>query len=363
MLYQSLIRPLLFRFTDPETIHHRVIASLGAVSRRPLAYRALARHFAVSDPRLRTALGHMTLPNPVGLAAGFDKYIEAPLAYPMLGFGYAELGSVTFAEHMGNPRPRLWRLPADKGLIVYYGLANHGAKKTAVPLAALRKHPIPYGVSIAPSVGIPIEHMAEDYVKALRILAPLADYVTLNVSCPNVASCDMVSQLSFIEALTARVRMAMDADSIVKDLFLKIGPHHSDDERAAIVRACIAQGFTGIIATNLVKNRTGIRSKSDADALNHPGGISGGLLREMCDENIRTLYRHAGGKLHIIGVGGIFTAEDAYRKITLGASAVQLITGFIYGGPSAIRRINLGLLALLKRDGFATIADAVGTKA
>ena len=312
------------------------------------------------DERLKTSLGKLTLPNPIGLAAGFDKHVSAPFAYPMLGFGFAELGSITYSEQPGNPLPRLWRLPKDKGLIVNYGLSNSGAIKTTSPLSSLIYRAIPYGLSIAPTTGLEINEMADDYVKTLKQLHPFADYITLNVSCPNVAKCEMFAQISFIEELAHKVRLTMNEEKINKDIFIKIGPHHSETELRRIVNACITNDFTGVIATNLIKIRAGLKLLSDSVALDHPGGISGGPLQAESDAKISQIYRESQGKLAIIGVGGIFTAEDAYRKIKLGASAVQLITGFIYGGPLAIKKINSGLLELLARDGYKNISEAVG---
>lgn len=359
MIYSKLIRPILFR-TDPETIHHRVIHLLGFVSRRKLLNN-LVKHFCfVVDPRLKVDLGRLNLQNPVGLAAGFDKYIEAPLAYPMLGFGWAELGSVTYSEQPGNPLPRLWRIPKDKGLIVYYGLSNDGAEKTAARLSKLNQHPVPFGISIASTTGVPIERMADDYLKSFKKLHQYADYVTLNVSCPNVATCEAVAQVSFITELIKKIMAAVKEEKINKDVFIKIRPDMGEQDLNKVIDTCVAEGVTGIIATNLSKDRSYLKPKSSAEELNHPGGISGKLVQDKSEQVIRHIYRRAGGKLKIIGVGGIFSAEDAYRKIKCGANAVQLITGFIYGGPLTIRNINKGILKLLEADGYQSIAEAVG---
>lgn len=360
MLYTNIIRPLLFRFSDPEKIHHLTISGLNLVSRIPWLYWLVNKKCYATDARLRVRLGRLTLDNPVGLAAGFDKYIDAPLAYPMLGFGFAELGSITNAEQPGNPRPRLWRLPKDRGLIVYYGLANGGADKTARQLERLTNHSIPYGISIAPTTGVPLEKMADEYQKAFLKVYAYADYITLNVSCPNVASCDIFSQLSFIEDLLHQIASMVRERGIHKDIFLKIGPSHTDAELARLVQACVENKITGIIAANLLKNRAVTTFKSSAEEVNHPGGVSGTLVRDLSDHTISQIYRLANGRLKIIGVGGIFTAEDAYHKIKKGANVVQIITGFVYGGPLAVQRINKGLLKLLQHDGFDSIEQAVG---
>ncbi len=362
MLYQKIIRPLLFRFTDPETIHHAVIKGLGLISQVPLINSAIKQRCLVNDPRLQVQIGKLRLKNPIGLSAGFDKNVEAPLAYPMLGFGWAELGSITYSGQPGNPRPRLWRLPKDQGLIVYYGLSNNGACKVTNELKKLgqKPNPISLGLSIAPTTGLKLEQMTDDYIKSILAIHAYADYITLNVSCPNVAACDIFSQISFIENLAASVRAAMTRHNISKDLFLKIGPGHSDADLDRIINACLKNNFTGIIATNLIKNRRLATFQSSPNELNHPGGISGRCLQDLSNRAISYLYKQSQGRLKIIGVGGIFTADDAYRKIKLGASAVQLITGFIYGGPLVIRQINLGLLKLLDQDGLKTLSQAVG---
>ncbi len=360
MIYKKILRPLLFLFTDPENIHRWVIKALGIVSRQKPLYNLLHNFLSSTDTRLATRLGNLELKSPVGLAAGFDKYLEAPFAYPMLGFGFAELGSITYSEQAGNPRPRLWRLPKDKGLIVYYGLANLGAEKTAALFSQIKERPIPYGISIAPTNGVKVEQMVNDYLKTLLELHKYADYITLNVGCPNVAACTTFTQIYFIEELLGAIDKTLNAHHIKKDIFIKIGPDYSSNELSQIIAICLQHHITGIIATNLIKNRNALKPKSSAEELGHPGGISGLLLQRQSDAVIKQLYEESQGQIKIIGVGGIFTAEDAYRKIKLGASAVQIITGFIYGGPFIVKKINDGLIKLLERDGFKNIAEAVG---
>ncbi len=363
MIYKKCIRPLLFNYTDPENIHGTALRILDSTSRNWVLSKIGARLFQVNDPRLSIALGGLRLANPIGLAAGFDKYISAPLAYPMLGFGWAELGSITFSQQLGNPKPRLWRLPADKGLIVHYGLANDGAEKTLERYNKIPSHAIPYGISIAPTNGLVGNAMAEDYLNTFQMVGDSADYITFNVSCPNVAGASIFSQLSFIKLLLTGIAERQQKMKVKKDIFIKIGSRMSTEDLAKIVEYAVGAGITGIVATNLLKDRSGVVFESAPSALQHPGGISGQQLQSLSTDTIRTLYRMAGGRLKIIGVGGIFTAEDAYRKIKAGATAVQLITGFIYGGPTTIRSINKGLLGLLAKDGFQNISEAVGTDA
>lgn len=359
MIYKKILRPVLF-LIDPEQIHKLVIMGLNVASRIPPLRFLIQKMLFVTDPVLKTKIGQINLENPIGLAAGFDKYIEAPGAYPMIGFGFAELGSITQKEQPGNPRPRMWRIPDDQGLIIYYGLSNGGVDKTEERLKKIKTRKISYGVSIAPTTGLDISQMADDYIATLLRLHPYADYITLNVSCPNVASCDKFAQVSFVKELLEKVRKVCDEQKITKDIFIKIGTELKPEQLDEVIDACIVNKLTGIIATNLIKDRSTIKPKSAPEKLNHPGGISGQLLKEKSNEVIRHIYRRAGDKLKIIGVGGIFTAEDAYEKIKCGASAVQMITGWIYGGPLVIGKINRELAEILKRDGYKNISEAVG---
>lgn len=361
MFYTKIVRPVLFKLTDPENIHHRVIAGMGAVSRSPL-YGPIRSYCAVNDERLQVRLGTLTLPNPVGLAAGFDKGIDAPLAYAMLGFGWAELGSITYNPQEGNKRPRVWRLPKDEGIIVYYGLPNPGAQAVSATLAAKlgTHHAIPLGISVAPSNKVPFEVLADEYLKTLALVHEHADFLTLNVSCPNVASKDLFSQTSFILELMQHARRFLDAQHSAKPFFIKIHGEHSEEDLERLAQGAAESRCTGIIVANLIKNRANATFKSSTEELNHPGGISGKRLAPLSLASVQRLYRAAQGKVHIIGLGGIFTAQDAYERIRAGASALQLITGFIYEGPLALKKINTGLLKLLERDGFKNIGEAVG---
>ncbi len=363
MLYQHLIRPLLFRFTDPEKIHSTTIQLLDQASKNYFINQTCKKIFQVQDKKLNILLGNLKLENPIGLAAGFDKHISAPLAYPMLGFGWAELGSITYSAQAGNPKPRLWRIPNDKGLIVHYGLANDGATETLKRFSKIGAHTIPYGISIAPTNGLLGEAMINDYLKTFQMAEREADYITFNVSCPNVVGESIFTQMSFMRDLLISVSQRQKLNRKPKDIFIKISSGMNENDLSKIVEYSLQAGITGIIATNLLKDRKNTPFASSSASLNHPGGISGKHLQATSTQTIRTLYRLAKGKLCIVGVGGIFTAEDAYEKIKAGATAVQVITGFIYGGPETIHSINTGLLKLLKKDGFKNISEAIGAEA
>ncbi len=359
MIYEKIIRPIFFRF-DPEKVHNFVVHLMGWAGRNRLVRRALALFLGKSSSVLETKLGGLKLKNPVGLAAGFDKKVEALEFYPALGFGFAEIGSITNRPVPGNPKPRLWRITEDTGLIVYYGLYNLGAQVSKQKLLKVSQRDIPYGLSIAPTVDVPLEEMINDYLKTFETLAPVADYITFNVSCPNVASCNHFTQVTFIVDLIKAVALKKKEIVCVKEIFFKIGPDLSFTDLDPIIDACLQNGITGIVATNLVKNRQGIQFKSSTEKLNHPGGISGLIVQKKSDEIIRYIYKKSEGKLKIIGLGGILSAEDAYRKIRLGASAVQIFTGFIYNGPAFVRTINRQLTRFLKRDGFKNMSEAIG---
>ncbi len=359
MFYEKILRPILFK-TDPEKIHHFIIWGLSLVSSIKLLASLIRKYLNVSDPILATKIGNLKFANPIGLAAGFDKNITAPLAYEMLGFGFAELGSVTYKKQPGNPKPRLWRIPKDKGLIVYYGLANCGVDQVVEKITKTKNNLIPLGLSIAPTTGLSIVEMADDYVHSFEKLFSLVDYITLNVSCPNVAGCDQIAQVSFIKELTEKINNFKNKSNSTIDIFIKIGPDMTVNQYDEIVDVCIKNNITGIVSTNLIKNRSNIKPISSKEEMNHPGGISGKLVGNKNLDIIKHLYRRADGKVKIIGVGGIFSAQDAYEKIKAGASALQLITGFIYGGPTTIRNINKGLIELLKKDGYKNIEEAVG---
>ncbi|MBD3310956.1 MAG: quinone-dependent dihydroorotate dehydrogenase [Candidatus Magasanikbacteria bacterium] len=340
MFYRWIIRPIFFK-TDPEWIHNLAIKFLKYTSENNFLRKILKRIFFVNDPRLKVKIGNLEFENPIGLAAGFDKNIEAPLAYSMMGFGFVEFGSVTFRGQPGNPKPRLWRLPKDKSLIVYYGLCNNGAAKARRRLKDIKnKMDIPFGVSIAPTTDVPKEYMVSDYVNSFYELYKYADYITLNVSCPNVAACNIFEQISFIKELLERVKLIREKKEIKKDIFIKIGPDMGTENLDKIIDMCLEYEITGIIATNLLKDRNDLESNSGPDELKHPGGLSGKILENKSNDTISYIRKKAGTKLAIIGVGGIFTAEDAYKKIKSGADVVQLVTGFVYGGPFVIRKIN-----------------------
>lgn len=357
-----LIRPLLFRL-DAERAHDLVFS--GLVACESLLRRAYTPR-AWTHPVLEQRLWGLTFPNPIGLAAGFDKDARAPHVWPLLGFGFAELGTITAQSQPGNPVPRLFRLPADRALINRFGFNNSGADAVAQHLTH-RLHAarpsIPIGINIGKSKVTALEDAADDYLHSFRQLAPCASYVVINVSSPNTPGLrDLQTEEQLAALLAALVRenvvFAQRHDRAPLPLLIKVAPDLADDGLAQVVRAAQAGGAAGLVATNTTIRRDGLRTPID-----EAGGLSGAPLRDRATAVVRQLRQLAGTTLPIIGVGGIFTAADAYAKIRAGASLVQLYTGMIFEGPRLARRIASGLVELLQRDGFAHISEAVGKDA
>ncbi len=353
MIYRTLVRPILFRM-DPEWSHDLALTVLGATG--PL-WERLSKPPTAGDPRLAVTVCGIRFPTPVGLAGGFDKAARALWAWPVLGFGFVEVGTVTALPQPGNPRPRVFRLPEDEGLINRLGFNSPGADAMAQRLAAFRRsghYPIPLGVNIGKSRAVPNEQAIEDHVFSLERLHPYADFLVVNISSPNTPG---LRGLQAREAITplldglAHHNRALGA----KPLFVKVAPDLTDGELEEIVFAIDGRA-DGIVATNTTVRRDGLRSA----ARDEPGGLSGRPLHPLAIQVIRTLWRLTGGRVPIIGVGGIFTAEEAYETIKAGATFVELFTGFVYGGPGTPLRIADGLARLLERDGFETISQAVG---
>lgn len=354
--YRWLLKPVFFRL-DPERVHDRMV-KFGNLLGRNAATRAMTRAlFGFSDPRLSQTLHGVTFPNPIGLSGGFDKNAKLVAILPEVGFGFMEIGSVTAKPYAGNPGQRLWRLPTTKSLVVNYGLMNDGADVIAERLKNI--HPrIPLGINIAKTNNqetCELEGGVADYAYSHNRFRGIGQYETINVSCPNAFGGQQFHDPQKLEALLVR----LDVRNANKPIFLKISPDLDDSTVDAIVDLALRYGVAGIICTNLTKKR----DPSVLKDANVPtiGGLSGKAVDHLSDEMIARVYKRSSGKLTIIGCGGVFSAEDAYRKIKLGASLIQLITGMIYQGPQLISDINLGLTAFLERDGYKNISDAVGT--
>ncbi len=362
MSLYSCLKPVLFSL-DPETAHGLVFRVVGQVSRWP-GLAALQRAlFAYEHPALRCdILGH-TLPNPVGLAAGFDK--DGLLAQPLLGlgFGMAEFGGVTPRPQAGNKRPRIFRLREDEALINRMGFNNRGAAHLAERLASLPATKALIGVNLGKNLDTPLDQASADFIEGLRTFHDLADYLTINVSSPNTPGLRSLQHRDSLERTLEPLcaeREALSQRSGKRiPLLVKLAPDLTPEDMQALVEVVIACGVDGLIATNTAVSRDGLRSPLRGEE----GGLSGRPVFARTLAVVSTLYRLTQARLPIIGVGGIFSAEDAYALVRAGASAVQIYTALIYRGPGLAREIKKGLVDLLQRDGFKSVTEAVGTAA
>lgn len=371
-IYQALIRPFFFDLldADPEWLHYSTIRSLSWLAKnnhRPPASwiaKRLQNSLSVTDKRLEQTLFGLHFPNPVGLAAGFDKDGVATSIWSSFGFGFAEVGTVTFVAQPGNPRPRLFRLPLDKAALNRMGFNNSGAAAMATRLAACKqKFPpaIPIGINLGKSKVTPLEAAAEDYLNSFRLLKELGDYFVVNVSSPNTPGLRSLQDATMLSSILAALKTENKSQ---KPIFVKIAPDLEWEAIADIISLAQTYQLAGIIATNTTIRRDGLKTQVIAKTGKSPqeeaGGISGMPVRDRSTEIIRFIWQQTQGKIPIIGVGGIFTPEDAWEKITAGACLVQVYTGWIYSGPLMIRGILEGLLAKLEQTGLNSISQAVG---
>lgn len=346
-LYRG-VRPLLFSL-PPETAHHIALGVLRASTPfRPL----IKKWHTVSDPSLAVTLGSgrdaLTFPNPIGLAAGFDKDARALPALESLGFGFMETGTLTPRPQPGNPRPRLFRFPNSQALINRLGFNNDGVAAAAERLSAGGKPGVPLGINIGKNKDTPNERALDDYEAGLTALFDWADFFVVNVSSPNTPGLRQLQSAEHLEPLLAALRRR--AESLTAErgktkrplLFVKVSPDEEPGE--AMVETVVRAGFDGIVATNTTKSRAGVPPSAPVD-----GGLSGAPLRARSTETLRRLAAASKGRLALIGVGGVFSVEDALEKLNAGASLVEIYTGFVYGGPDTVRRLNRGLLERWKR--------------
>jgi dihydroorotate dehydrogenase len=347
-LYNNIIRPLLFK-VSPETAHEIGIEfmKLGLAS-----WAAPAGEAADFGEIERFGL---KFKSPLGMAAGFDKNGVVVNQLGALGFGFVEVGTVTFDPQKGNEKPRLFRLPADKALINRLGFNNEGTARVIERLRSIERNTI-VGINIGRNKDVPNEEAVENYLKSFDLAVEAADYVAVNISSPNTPGLRELQKAENLEELLSALQKR-NSELGPKPLLVKIAPDVTEGEIEAIVDICLALEISGIIATNTTVGRDGLLTDTrDMGA----GGLSGKPLQKRSDEVISKIYKYSGGKLSIVGVGGVFTAQDAFEKIAAGACLAQAYTGFIYGGPSFASDINAGLERILKEKGFETIDEAVG---
>jgi dihydroorotate dehydrogenase len=360
MIYRSFLRPILFRLS-PETAHELALSSLSFLNLEPIR-NAFARRYKSSGDRLKRF--GLEFANPVGLAAGFDKNGTAARALAAFGFGFVEVGTVTNEPQSGNEKPRLFRLPADRALINRLGFNNSGAKQLVQNIRGHRPKCV-LGVNIGKSRAVAIEDAIRDYLATFETVYDTADYIAVNVSSPNTPQLRELQRPDLLAQLLAALQkrneeLAQTRSQTRKPLLVKIAPDLTEPELESLIEVAQRAEVAGIIATNTTIDRKGLRTPVDQLTACGDGGLSGAPLQARSNELISSIYRATKGRLPIIGVGGVFTAHDAWEKICAGASLIQLYTGFIYEGPGVAKRINAGLSEILKREGFDSLDDAIG---
>ncbi|MEL6381489.1 MAG: quinone-dependent dihydroorotate dehydrogenase [Cyanobacteria bacterium J06626_18] len=375
--YRWGVRPLLFYGfrPDPEWLHQRSLAFLHTASaplrtthRWPPLQKSLQTwcrdRCQFQDERLSQTIWNQTFPNPMGLAAGFDKDGLAARAWSQLGFGSAELGTVTFYAQPGNAQPRLFRLLRDQAVINRMGFNNAGAAQLAQRLQEYRKAEplaIPIGINLGKSKITPLETAVDDYVQSFRLLKDWGDYFVVNVSSPNTPG---LRSLQASENLAPILAGLQAENTAQKPLLVKISPDLEWDAIAAVLHLAQAHQLAGIIATNTTIRRDGLKTDrilaTGNRSTEETGGLSGAPLRDRATAVIRFLYKESQGQVPIVGVGGIFTARDAWAKLAAGATLLQVYTGWIYGGPEMVRRVLLGLVQQLEKHQMGHISEAIG---
>ncbi len=353
--YRQILKRIFF-LIEPETIHDLNLGAGAFFGSNPVTRGITAALFSYSDKRLEQDICGIRFANPVGLSAGFDKNAKLAGILPALGFGFAEVGTITGEPCEGNLKPRLWRLKKSRGLLVNYGLKNDGCEKISERLRG-KSFRIPIGLNIGKTNSpetTGTEAGINDYAKAYRALADIGSYSAINISCPNTFGGEPFTNADKL----GRLLEAIGRIPSKKPVFIKMSPDLSKKQVDSILKVAANHKIAGFICANLTKNRNSAKIADKLDSA--AGGISGKPAEDLSNGCIRRIYSKTKGKFVIIGCGGIFSAEDAYKKIKLGASLVQLITGMIFEGPQLISSINIGLVKLMERDGFSSISEAVG---
>ena len=356
--------------TDPESGHRQMLKTLNNLELNRhsawgrLAIKQLEKSFCVEDNRLQQTLWGLNFDNPFGLAAGFDKDGTAAGMWSSFGFGFAELGAVTLHSQPGNPLPRMFRLPEDKAALNRMGANNLGAAVMADTLAQTWKRQprkIPIGINLCKSKIAALDDAAADYVGSFEYLQDVADYFVVNVSSPNTPG---LRSLQAVESLEPILSGLLEANTQQKPILIKIAPDLDWDDIKDIINLATKYNLAGVIATNTTIRRDGLNTnvlkETGQSIKDEAGGISGMPVQQRATEVIRFIYEETEGKLPIVGVGGIFNADDAWEKIIAGASILQVYTGWVYEGPWMVNQVLSGLLAKLDEKGIDKISDAVG---
>jgi dihydroorotate dehydrogenase len=357
-LHKKILRPLLFR-QDSERAHNAVVKQLALVSRDELLLGLVEKIYGA--PALPTEVFGLKFPNPVGLAAGMDKHAAAVPGWAALGFGFTELGGVTWHAQPGNPPPRMFRAIPDEAVINRMGFNNSGAEAVAEKLTewkasgAWPQHPI--GINLGKSKITPLEKAAEDYANSFRVLRELADFFVVNVSSPNTPNLRQLQDKAALDEIFAALQ---SLNATRKPILVKVAPDLTFEALDEILELVTPRNIAGIVATNTTIARPKTSNATLQKIYTETGGLSGKPLRARSTEVVRHLYQQTKGTVPIIGVGGIFSAEDAWEKITAGASLVQCYTGLVYEGPALAGKVVSGLRDKLAASGLKNLSDAVG---
>ena len=338
-MYKAFVKPALFNL-DAERAHHFVFDNLRRAARLPGAKAVLRGLYDFQHPSLAREVFGLKFPNPVGLAAGFDKNAALTDELATLGFGFVEIGTVTPRPQSGNPLPRLFRLPQDEALVNRMGFNNDGAAVVAARLARRRNRQLIIGGNIGKNKDTPNERAAEDYVACFEALAEVVDYFVVNVSSPNTPNLRQLQEKEPLIKLLQQVQERNFRRATPRPLLLKIAPDLTDSQLDDILEIARETQLSGLVATNTTISRAGLSTDTSYVASLGAGGLSGRPLRARATEVIRYLHQKSDGALPIIGAGGIHSAADAQEKLAAGAALIQLYTGFIYEGPGLVKRIN-----------------------
>jgi dihydroorotate dehydrogenase len=361
MVYKPL-RKLLFRM-NAEKAHTLTIRGLQIMQNTPKMGNFIRKRFTVIDERLKSTMCGLTFPNPVGLAAGFDKHANVYNGLAAFGFGFVEVGTLTPRPQVGNPKPRLFRLVEDEAIINRMGFNNHGIEGAKNSFQTLAKPNIPIGINLGKNKDTPNEQASSDYRSGLMSLYDYADYFVLNVSSPNTEGLRDLQHVDALKKLLTSVLSTRDEllkeTSSFRPVFLKIAPDLSFEQMSDIIHTAIKAGIDGIIATNTTISRENLHP---SPYVQETGGLSGRPLTQKSTDFVRHIYHITKGKIPIIGVGGIFTGRDAYEKICAGANLVQVYTGMIYEGPGIARKINTELQSILEEKGVPSLTEIIGSK-
>lgn len=356
-LFEKLFRPALFRL-DAETAHEAGMTALRRGLSSSTAQRIAYGRYGYKFPYEIERFG-LKFRNPIGIAAGFDKNAFVVNQLAALGFGFVEVGTVTYRPQSGNEKPRLFRLPGDEALINRLGFNNEGAKVVAERLSGLNRECI-VGVNIGKNKDVPNEEAVENYLASFELVHPVADYIAVNISSPNTPNLRELQRAESLDDLLGSLQRR-NRELGLKPLLVKIAPDLDNAEIESAVEVCRKHEIAGMIATNTTISREGLKTQDIANI--GAGGLSGRPLADRSTSVIRIINRCSEGTMPVVGVGGIFDAGDAYNKVTAGACLLQAYTGFVYKGPSFAREINMGLVRLLKKEGFSTWDEAVGRHA